>query len=120
MAETIVHRESVSITLYTTFVTQRFAKTFAYHDGSVFNRVMLVNVEVAVAINSQVYHAVFAYLFQHVIEESQSCVNGAMAVAVKIHAYVDVGLVGGTPQLSYAFSSKEQLCYLCPGHTVFA
>ena len=75
---------------------------------------MLVNVQVAIAVNGEVYHAVFANLFQHVVEETQSCLNVATTVAVEVDLYPYIRLFGSATNLSGTFSAKSDGSSLLP------
>ena len=67
---------------------------------------VLVNVQVAIAMDGEVYHAVLAYLFQHVVEEAEPRLNIAMSVAVQVETYKDVGLFGGTTDFCLALATE--------------
>ena len=57
----------------------------------------------------QVHHAVFANLFQHVVEEPQARLDVAASVAVKIHLDINIRLFGGAPNFCRALTT---VCYL--------
>jgi hypothetical protein len=56
--------------------------------------VVIVNVEVALGLYSQVYHAVARYLVQHVLQEWNAGVEFRGARPVQVHRGGDPGLQG--------------------------
>ena len=55
-----------------------------------------------------------AYLFQHVVKESQSSLDVAVSVAVQVQAYVDVSLLGGTSHLRLPLAAIGYCCRFVP------
>ena len=75
---------------------------------------VLVHVQVTLHLNGQVHHAVFANLLQHVVEESQACLNVTVAVAIKVHLNIYIGLLGGALYLCSALTSIGNGSHLVP------
>ena len=75
---------------------------------------MFVDMQVAIAMNGKIYHAVFADLFEHVVEESQSGLDVATAVAVEVDADEDVGLLGGALHFCSTFATIGDGCSVGP------
>ena len=71
-AQTVVHRQGVAIAFDATLVAECFQKAFAESKRRILDGVVFVDMQVAIAMNGKIYHAVFADLFEHVVEESQS------------------------------------------------
>ena len=120
LTETIIHRQRVTISLYATLVAQRLQQAFAQGDTRIFYGVMLIHIEVALGVDGEVHHAVLAYLFQHVVEETKTGRNVAFAAAIKIYLDVDIRLLGGALHFCDAVAGKENLGYLVPVHAVFS
>ena len=70
--------------------------------------------------DSEVHHAVLAYLLQHVVEETKTGRNVAFAAAIEIYLDVDIRLLGGALHLGNAVAGKENLSNLIPVHAVFS
>ena len=64
--------------------------------------------------NRQVHHAVFAYLFKHVVKETQSCGDVTLACTVQIHLDMDIRFFGLTTNFCDSFASKKYLADLVP------
>ena len=75
---------------------------------------VFVHFQITVYVDVQVDTAMLAYLFQHVVEESQSGMDMAGAVSVQVHPDTDVGFLGFADYLGGAFTGKEKLCYAVP------
>ena len=76
---------------------------------------VLIDVQVALSMYVKVYHAVLAYLLQHVVEEAQPGCYVAMTVAVEVYLDVDVGFLGSAAYLCGALSAKGYGSHLIPG-----
>src|SRR5574344_771191 len=70
-AKTIVHRERVAVAFNATLVAERLVQGFAQGNTGIFYCVMFVYIKITFDADSQVYAAMFANLFKHVVEESQ-------------------------------------------------
>ena len=76
---------------------------------------VLVNMQVALGVNSEVYHAMLANLLQHVVEESQACRDVAMAIAVKVHLDVNVRFFSGALHLGSTLTPIGDVYGMLPG-----
>lgn len=81
-AETVIHRQTVAITFDAPLVGERLSDTAAERKRSILDGVVLVYVKVAFCAHEEVDAAVFAYLFEHVVEEAEPCVDVADALPV--------------------------------------
>ena len=81
---------------------------------------MLIHIEVALGMDGEVHHAVLAYLFQHVVEETKTGRDVAFATAIEIYLDVDIRFLGGALHLCDAVAGKENLGNLIPVHAVFS
>ena len=63
LTETIVHGQAVAITFDSTLVTKGFAQAFAQRQSGVLNGVVFVHMQIAMAGNFKVNHAMFRNLF---------------------------------------------------------
>ena len=120
LAEAVVHRQTITISLDASLVAQRLEQAFAQGNARVLDGVVLVHVEVALGVDGEVHHAVLAYLLQHVVEEAESGRDVAFAASVEVHLDVDVGFLGGALHLGDAVAGKEDFGYLVPVHAVLA
>src|SRR5574344_1122839 len=89
LAQTVVHRQTVTVSFYTALVAQCLQYTVAQGDGCVFYRMVLVHLQVALRVYGQVHHPVFAYLFEHVVEKSQSGCDVTLSGTVQIDFHID-------------------------------
>ena len=64
--------------------------------------------------DGEVYHAMFANLFEHVVEESQTGMNVAASIAVQIEFDIDIRLFCRALHLGSTFTAKGYLCHLVP------
>ena len=112
--ETVVHRQGIAIALNASLVAQCSEQTLAQRQSSILDGVVLVNVQVAFHADGQIHHAVFANLFQHVVEESQSRLNVAVPVSVQVHLDIDVCFLGGALNFCRAFSAIGNGSHLVP------
>lgn len=55
LTETIVHRKAESITSDTTLVAQGLGNTFAQRDTSILDRMMFVDIKIALHLNGQIH-----------------------------------------------------------------
>ena len=106
-AQTVVHGQAISVALYAALVAKSLQQTLAQGQCRVLDSVMLVNVQVAVAAHSEVYLAVLADLFQHVVEESQSRLYVATPATVQIYSDEYVRLFCRALHLGSAFASES-------------
>ena len=70
--------------------------------------------QVTIAVDSEVNHAVFANLLQHVIEETKSRLDIAIAIAVEVNLHQDIRFLGGTTNLCSALATKSNGCCFVP------
>src|SRR5206468_1560091 len=75
-------------------VAERFVECLAESDADVFDRVVLVNIEVAFASELQVESAVASKELEHVIEEANAGGNLVGAASIDGKRKLDVGFVG--------------------------
>jgi hypothetical protein len=75
---------------------------------------MLVHFEVTFHTDSKVYATVLAYLFQHVVKESQSGRDVAMPIAIQIQGYVYICLLGSATYFRCTLTGKEEFGHLIP------
>jgi hypothetical protein len=83
-------------------VTQRLVERLPEDDGDVLDGVVVVDVEVAVAVDGEIEQAVFGERVEHVVEEADAGVDDALAVTVDVEREVDRRLCrlagdGGAP-----------------------
>ena len=81
---------------------------------------VFIDLEIALGVDHQIHHAVFADLFEHVVEEAQTGGNVATARAVEVHLDMDIGLLGGALHLGDALTCEKEFCDLLPRHTFVA
>lgn len=94
-SEGIVHgHQEISGAQDAAFRTERLADCFAEGDANVFDRVVLIDVEVAFRGERQIESAVTSDEIEHVVEEANTSGDARFAATVEIEAESDVGLVG--------------------------
>src|SRR6516225_9516769 len=71
-------------------VAERCVDRFTECNSNIFDRVMLIHVEVARCCEPEVKTAVTRHQFKHMIEEKNPCGNPGLAVAIEIQAHVDL------------------------------
>src|SRR3546814_501249 len=75
-------------------VAHRSGKSLAQRNTHVLDRVVIVDVGVALALDGQVDQPVAGDLFEHVIQERYAGIDGVAAGAVQVNGYADVCFVG--------------------------
>ena len=65
-----VHRQQEPVARDTTFVTQRLAQRFTESDRAILDGVVLVDLQVAFALELELEPTVLAQLFEHMVEEA--------------------------------------------------
>jgi hypothetical protein len=56
---------------------------FAHDDANILHRMVLVDIDIAFGLNGQIEEAVLGQQFQHVIEESNPCVDLSLPIAIQ-------------------------------------
>ena len=88
------HRQGkMAVATNSLFVAQRFSHHLTDADTSVFDGVMLVNVQVSIRVNGQIDQRVFRKQLQHMIEKSDSSLNRRLPRSVQIDFYRDFRFV---------------------------
>ena len=72
-------------------IAQRLPECLAQADADVFDRVMLIDVQVADRFNRQVEHGVFRQEREHVIQKTHARGNLGISRAVEIQFQLDLG-----------------------------
>ncbi len=75
-------------------VAQRIFERLPQRQADVFNRVMIVDFEVALGLDLDVEKTVAAKGIEHVIEKRHAGFNGRLSGAVDIQRHLDIGLFG--------------------------
>jgi len=89
--QSFVHwHEKITGTQDAPSAAERCVDRFTECNSNIFDRVMLIHVEVARCSEPQVETTVTRHQFKHVIEEKNPCGNFGLAVAIKIQAQVDL------------------------------
>ena len=78
------------------FIAKRLFQSLTHHDTDVFNRVMVVNVQIAFAGNIQVNQTMTRHLGKHMFKERNAGIQAVFAGTVKIEADGDLGFAGIT------------------------
>ena len=107
LAQAVVHGEGKSVAFYAPFVAQRPVQAVAQCQCRVFDGVVFVYMQVAFGVDGQVEAAMFAYLFQHVVEEAEPGGYVAMPVPVQVNGNVNVRFMGRPPDFGTAFPRKK-------------
>jgi hypothetical protein len=68
---------------------------FAHDYADIFHRVMFVDIDIAPGLNGQVEETVLGQQFQHVIEESNPCIDLSMPIAIERPFDRDIRLLRG-------------------------
>src|SRR5690554_5125341 len=98
----LVHRYvGVTVTVDAALIANGFRQGFADHDPGIFHRVVLVDVQVAFAMNLEVKAAVHREGGQHVIKETNAGVYVDLTGSIEVQLDLDVGLFG------FAFSGRD-------------
>lgn len=91
------HRQrDAAVTHDPLLVAERFRQCFAETNAGVFNRVMVIDVQIASRFDGQIHQRVLRQQRQHVIEEADAGVDLRLARAVEIERQVNRGF-GGLP-----------------------
>ena len=86
LTKTIVHRQTITVTLYSPLTAQGLINAFTQSNGRIFDGMMFLHLQVTYHANGKVPAAVNANLLQHVVKETKPGGNIAPTTAVKIEA----------------------------------
>lgn len=89
-------------------VTQRLRDGLADGDAGIFDRMVIIDMQVTLNLDIHVDQRMAAQLVQHMIEKSHPGGNCRLAGAVDIHAHRNRGFVGLADDLAFTF------CHLWP------
>ena len=91
LCQRFIHgHHAVAIAHQTFGDAHRFEKDFAKADADIFDRVVRVDVEIALGLHFQVAEAVLGQLRQHVVQKAHACVNVIRASPVQIQGAGDL------------------------------
>ena len=90
----VERHERVGEPAHAGLVAERLLERGAEHDADVFDRVVQVDLEVAVGLDREVEPGVLAELFEHVVEERDAGRRRRVAGAVDVEREVDRRLLG--------------------------
>src|SRR5271166_4521263 len=109
----LVHRQqAVGVAGQASLVAERFGQRLAQGDADVLDRVMIVDVAVALGPNGDVDKRVTRELIEHVIEKADACRDVGDARPVEIEANLDARLLGlaGDGALAHGIPNLEVTC----------
>ena len=86
----------MSVPAYALFVTDRLANGLTKADTDVFHRVVLIDFKIAIGANLEVEQSVAGQQIQHVIKETDSRLNVALARTIQIQLEFDLSFFGST------------------------
>ena len=92
-------------------IAQRSAKRLAQRQADIFNRMMIVNLDVARGLERQIKEAVPGEQLQHMVEKGHPGGNLVLTAAVKLKTEPNVGLVCFAVQVCAAL--RHLRCRLC-------
>ena len=95
MAQAVVHWQAIAIALYAALVAKSLAQALAKSKGNVLDGVVLIDMQVSIAADVKVCHAMLGNLLQHVVEESKPRLYVAFAIAVQTDTHLNVCLLRG-------------------------
>ena len=102
--ERLVHwKEEKPVSHDPGFIAECFLECLAEHDADVFDGVVVIDFDVAITFHFEIEETVLGKKREHVIEEGDSGVDGALASAVYGEAERDVGLCGFAGDFRCAF-----------------
>ena len=114
LTKTIVHRQTITVTLYSPLTAQGLINAFTQCNGRIFDGMMFIHLQVTFHANGKVNAAVLANLLQHVVKETKPGGNIAPTTAVQIEADKDIRLFRRAAHLGNTFSGKQKLSYPVP------
>ncbi len=82
------------------FVAERLGQCLSNGDADVFDRVMGINVQIALRLDVQVDHPVPGHLLEHVVKERHTGGKPVLSAAIKIQANRNPGFQGVSGYLS--------------------
>src|SRR5690606_15916521 len=90
----LVHRQQEAVASDAALVAERAFQRLAERQRDVLDRVMLVDVEIAAALDLEREAAVLAELLEHVIEKADAGLCDGLGLAVEVDLDADVRLAG--------------------------
>ncbi len=99
----------VAITANAGLVAQRLGQRLAQADADVLDRVMGIDVQIALGLDGEVDEAVLAQQREHMIEEADAAGDVGLAGAVEVEGEVDFGFAGLAAKLCGASHGAPEL-----------
>ena len=99
---------AVAITTHAFLVANGFGKSLAQGNADVFNRVVIVNLEVALGLHHQVDQTVACNLVKHVVQKGNARAERALAGAIESDRDLDLGLCGVALNLCCAINGRHR------------
>lgn len=94
LSECLVHRyKNTGVTLDAAFVTQCFSQRLSQTDPDVFNRVMIVDINISTGMYVQIELSVLCEQIQHMIQERYIRFNRGLSCSIYIKGQLNIGLV---------------------------
>src|SRR5215468_1230559 len=104
----LVHRRvSRAVALYAFFVAESFGERLAQTDRRVLDRMVVINLQIALARDFEVEKPVAREQFEHVVEERNAGRDRAFALAVEVELETDVRLFGSALDFSLTRHKKK-------------
>jgi hypothetical protein len=84
----------VTVAANTALVCQCLPDSLTQGNADIFNRVMRINMQVALRLDIEIYHAVTRHLVQHVVQKWQTGVERRFTNAIEVNGDTDLRLEG--------------------------
>lgn len=80
--------------LDTTFIAQCIGNGLSQDNADILNRVMGINLQIALGDNGQIKQTVSPESIEHMVEKPNAGIDGGLACPIQINGNDDIGLVG--------------------------
>src|SRR5215217_2493346 len=94
LCQTVVHWQAKTISFQAQFIAYRLRKSLTQSNTGILNGMVLINMQVAIRFDAQVYTTMTGNLVQHVVKEIQPCVDVRLTRPIQVNINTDLRLIG--------------------------
>ena len=110
----IVHRQTKSIPLDSSFIAQCPGNSFTQCNTRILDRMVFVDIEVALTMYREIHTRMTSYLVEHMVEKTDPSRYITPTVSIEIQRDIYIGLSRYATHLGPAFSREKKFRYPIP------
>ena len=92
----------MAVAAYALLVTDGLSESLSQRDANIFDRVMGIDMQIALGGDTDIHHAMACDLVQHVVEKAQAAIQLGNARAIKVDGSGNLGFQGIAFDFCYA------------------